>query len=770
MFMRRACQPVFRLIPALLVLLAASGTAFADPPGRVARLSHVGGDVSMRPAGLDDWTDARINRPLIAGDNLHTDRASRVEMEIGGATIRLDERTSFGMLDLDDDIAQVELTEGTLSLTVRRIFEGQSYEVDTPTLALVIDQVGQYRIDIAPDGSSTMVTVIDGGADVYGSNNSSFRVRDGFAYRFYDTRLEDYETLDLPRQDDFDRWCYERAERYERSPSRRYVSDEVIGYADLDDYGSWSTNRDYGAVWYPTRVEVDWAPYRDGHWAWIDPWGWTWVDNAPWGFAPSHYGRWAFVGNRWGWLPCPRNVRPVYAPALVAFVGGGGFSVTISSGGPVGWFPLGPRDVYVPWYRGSRDYFNRVNIRNTTIINNTYITNVYNDYSRGRPIDNFNYAYRRNDRAFTAVSHDAFINARAVQRSRVQVNQAQLARSQVVSRVQMTPTPRSFVGGSVERGGGRAVRAESFDRQVIARREPALRRMDAQSRIQAITRNDNQPLAASEMRELSARRPQADAQRDRRIKVVGEGDRATAAAPRALPQRNATERGRVERAAGAGRGDRSDAEVRAKPAARGTEATTPVRPATGRSKPLREESPADRERRDSTIRAPRPVERTKPQDREVQQRPLERATPQERESRQGPLERREQPVRPVPQSTPQREVAPQREIRQRQEAPQRELQQREIRERPPVQYREAPQRAQPQMAPREMPQREIRERPPQPSPAIQQRSAPQPVAPREIQQRQQRSAPVEPQRAGRPAPKDDQDKDNKDERKRRDRN
>ncbi|MCB1578726.1 MAG: hypothetical protein KDI81_15720, partial [Xanthomonadales bacterium] len=743
MFMRRACPPVFRLIPALFVLLAASGAALADPPGRVARLSHVGGEVSMRPAGLEDWTAARINRPLIAGDSLYTDRASRVEMEIGAATLRLDERTSFGLLDLDDDIAQVELTEGTLSLTVRRIFEGQSYEVDTPTLALVIDEVGQYRIDIAPDGSSTMVTVIDGSADVYGSDNSSFRVRDGFAYRFYDTRLEDYETLDLPRQDDFDRWCYERAERYERSPSRRYVSDEVIGYADLDDYGTWSTTSDYGAVWYPSRVEVDWAPYRDGHWAWIDPWGWTWVDNAPWGFAPSHYGRWAFVGNRWGWLPCPRNVRPVYAPALVAFVGGGGFSVTISSGGPVGWFPLGPRDVYVPWYRGSRDYFNRVNIRNTTIINNTYITNVYNDYSRGRPVDNFNYAYRRNDRAFTAVSHDAFINARAVQRSRVQVNQAQLARSQVVSRVQMTPTPRSFVGGSAERGGGRAVRSESFERQVIARRKPATGRMDAQSRIQAISRNDNQPLAASEMRELSARRPQADAQRDRRIKVVGEGNRAAATAPRPLPQRNATDRGRVERAAGT--------EVRGKPAARGTEATPPVRPATSRVQPTRQDSTVDRERRDSPVRAPRPVERATPQQREVPQRPPERATPQEREVRQRPVERREQPVRPVPQS------APQREIRPRQEAPQRELPQREIRERPPVQSREVPQRSQPQMAPREMPQRQIRERPVQPNPVIQQRSAPQPAAPREIQQRQPRNAPAAPQRAERPAQKDDQD-------------
>ncbi|MEO8544780.1 MAG: DUF6600 domain-containing protein, partial [Burkholderiaceae bacterium] len=313
-----------------------------DPPSRVARLSYVTGDVSMQPAGIEEWSEAHLNRPLITGDSLYTDRASRVELEVGAATLRLDERTTFRLLNLDDSAAQVELTGGTLNLTVRHVFEGQTYEVDTPTLALVIDQPGQYRIDIAPKGDSTMVSVIDGDGEVYGRDNASFQIRQGESYRFYDSQLKDYEVLDLPRQDDFDQWCSERADRYERSPSRRYVSEDTIGYADLDDYGSWSSAATYGSIWYPSRVEADWTPYRNGHWSWIDPWGWTWVDDAPWGFAPSHYGRWAYVESRWGWVPGPRNVRPIYAPALVAFVGGGGFSVSVSSGGPVGWFPLGP--------------------------------------------------------------------------------------------------------------------------------------------------------------------------------------------------------------------------------------------------------------------------------------------------------------------------------------------------------------------------------------------------------------------------------------------
>ncbi len=783
MLMSRVCLPMIRAIPALLLLAAASGPAFADPPSRVVRLSYVSGDVSLQPAGIDEWVEARINRPLTTGDSLYADRASRVEMEIGAATVRLDERTSFRVLNLDDDIAQIELTDGTLNLIVRRVFEGQSYEVDTPTLALVIDQPGQYRVDVAPRGDSTMVSVIDGGALVYGQNNASYRVRDGQSYRFYDSSLTDYEVFDLPRQDDFDRWCFERADRYRNSPSRRYVSEEVIGYADLDDYGTWSTAPSYGSVWYPSRVDAGWAPYRNGHWSWIDPWGWTWVDDAPWGFAPFHYGRWAYVGSRWGWIPGPRAVRPIYAPALVAFVGGSNFSVSISSGGPVGWFPLGPRDVYVPWYGGSRTYFNNINVRNTTIINNTYITNVYNDYSRGRPVTNFNYAYRDNNRAFTAISRDAFVNARSVERSRVQVAQAQLARGQVMSRIEVAPTPRSFVGGSVARNsGGRAVREATFDRQVIARTAPPARSVDAQTRIQAISRNNNQPLAASEMRDLSARKPQAE-RGERRIQVVG-GERSSTP-PQALPQRGAadargdsersgrirstdgreagapTPAARSERSTGYPRGSterapRADDNARTRPEAGDSPSLRGGR--TIRSEDAARPPAAAREpatRRDSaptTVRAPirteaegnNRLQRSEGGEQPVRGRNIQ---PQPVEERSAPVREQRAPVierRAVPQREPQ-DAAP-----QRQSAPQQ---------------RDYPQqRATPERVPREVQ--------PRSAPAPQAQPQPREIQQREVQQRPQRTAP--PQRADPPPANDkreqkNDDEDNKDERKRRER-
>ncbi|MEO7936563.1 MAG: DUF6600 domain-containing protein [Dokdonella sp.] len=746
MFNRHLSRFCVCLVPAVL-LFAAAGQALADPPSRVARLSYTRGDVSMQPAGIQEWSEARLNRPLITGDSLYTDRASRAEMEVGAATLRLDERSSFRLLNLDDSAAQVELTAGTLNLTVRQVYEGQTYEVDTPTLALVIDQPGEYRIDIAPKGESTMVSVIDGDGEVYGRDNASFQIRQGESYRFYDSQLKDYEVLDLPRQDDFDQWCSDRADRYARSPSRRYVSEDTIGYADLDEYGSWSSAASYGSIWYPTRVDAGWTPYRNGHWSWIDPWGWTWVDDQPWGFAPSHYGRWAYVGSRWGWVPGPRNVRSIYAPALVAFVGGGGFSVSISSGGPVGWFPLGPSDVYVPWYQGSRNYFNNINSRNTTIINNTYISNVYNDYSRGQTINNFDYAYRNDQRAYTAVSRDTFINARSVERSRVQVNQSLLAQGRVVSRIEVAPTARSFVGGGAARGdGGRNVQRATFDRQVIARTAPPARRLDAQERIRAISRNDNQPLAVAEMRELSASRPNANARQARRVEVVGGNRPASTATPirsrddtnsrstrsNNSPSRVETNSGRTPENSRIERGrDGANSNTVRAPRVDNSERTSPsVQPRTA----------IDREQRSDRSASPRqPVERdnsSRTISAPEQRRPATiRANPQAVERNREETGRGQGADRQPRREIQQREAAPQqerREMQQREAAPQQER--REIQQRQPAPQQERREIQQRQPAP----QQERREMQPRPTPQLQQAPVVQQRQP--VQKPQQRKA------------------------------
>ncbi|MBN8738478.1 MAG: hypothetical protein BGP24_11175 [Lysobacterales bacterium 69-70] len=524
---------------ALLVLVGTVAQAdYVDPPSRVARLSFTRGEVSFSPAGEDQWVTAMRNRPLIRGDRLWTDRGARAELQAGNATFRLDEGSSLQILNLDDRTAQLEVTQGTLNLRVRRIYADQIFEVDTPTLAFVISRPGEYRIDVDPRGRHTTVAVWDGGGEAHGER-ANFRIREGEAIRFYDTRLQDYEAFDIPRPDDFDRFCMDRDQRFDRSTSRRYVSEDLIGYSDLDDYGSWSEITEYGNVWFPSRVAVDWAPYRDGRWIWQDPWGWTWVDAADWGFAPFHYGRWVHVRNRWGWIPGPVSVRPVYAPALVAFVGGSNFSISVSTGRPIGWFPLGPREVYVPPYRASRNYFTNVNITNT-VINNTYITNVYNDYSGGRDMRRLNYLNRDVAGAVTAVSSDAFVNSRSVRQQMVAVNRDVAARAEVTPIAAFAPNARSVIGS--ERAATAKPQREVFERAVVARTAPPAAPVPFAERQAVLERSPGRGISDDAMANLRTPRGGPAAQAPERIRVVGDGAANTRSADAERVERGGPQR------------------------------------------------------------------------------------------------------------------------------------------------------------------------------------------------------------------------------------
>jgi hypothetical protein len=443
--------------------------AYDDPPGRVARLSNMYGSVSYSPGGEDAWSGALRNRPVIRGDRLWTDRDGRAELQFGGGTMRMSHDTSFEILELDDRTMQMQVSQGTVDLRLRRVSTGHAYEIDTPTLAFVATRRGRYRVEVDPDGQSTTVVVFEGEGTAFG-DDAHFPLHGGDAVVFYDADLRDYEQIDVPRLDAFDRYVNDRDRRWERSVSARYVGADVIGYADLDDYGDWGTHDDYGAVWYPRRVGAGWAPYREGHWAWQEPWGWTWVDDQPWGFAPSHYGRWAFISSRWGWIPGPRNQRAVYAPALVAFIGGRNFSIGVGGGSPIGWFPLGPREVYVPPYRASEAYFTRVNVTNT-VVNVTTITNVYNNYASGATsLAPIVYANRSIPGALTAVPVDAFVNARSVQQAAIRIDGATSARGELLRRAAFAPSARS-VTGAAPAATGRPAQQVS-ERRVVARLAP----------------------------------------------------------------------------------------------------------------------------------------------------------------------------------------------------------------------------------------------------------------------------------------------------------
>ena len=469
----RACAATLLLCAAgVLQAQTASDTA-GDPPDRVARLSYMEGDVGLLPSGAQDWGEAGINRPLTTGDRLSSSTGARAELELDGAALRLDGGTDVGFLQLDDQLAQLELTQGTLNLTVRQLDDGQSYEIDTPTVALVVDHPGSFRVDVGADGQATRVTAFDGNATVYGENDAQRLVVAGRSYRFADSALADVAVEDIAGGDEFDAWSDERDRRYADSESRRYVSDDVIGYQDLDQYGDWSSDPEYGQVWYPAHVDTGWAPYRDGHWAWVGPWGWTWVDDAPWGFAPYHYGRWAWRSRGWCWVPGPIGWRPVYAPALVAFVGGNHWRASIGSGAPIGWYPLGPGEVYDPWYRGSRRYYTRINVTNIHVHDRVVSERVdrrYRDWHRGiaPPVRAL---HGKGPRGFTAVPARNFADADRVQRHRLNIDPDKLAGARLLGRTATPrPTPHSFAPARPPKAG--ALPAQGFRRAVVARHAP----------------------------------------------------------------------------------------------------------------------------------------------------------------------------------------------------------------------------------------------------------------------------------------------------------
>ncbi len=210
-----------------------------------------------------------------------------------------------------------------------------------------------------------------------------------------------------PPPDDLDNWSAGLDYAYRNSISARYVSPYMVGYSDLDANGSWVQEGEYGPVWYPNAGR-GWRPYSVGHWAYVAPWGYTWIDDAPWGYAPFHYGRWVVVRGRWGWVPGPPAVRPVYSPALVAFVGGPNFSIGIGGGGVAAWFPLGVGEPFVPWYQCTPRYARNVNVSN---VNVNYIRN--QDVAR-----NFN-VFVNNTRTVTNVTNITVNNITYVNRTQV---------------------------------------------------------------------------------------------------------------------------------------------------------------------------------------------------------------------------------------------------------------------------------------------------------------------------------------------------------------
>ena len=398
---------------------------------------------------------------------------------------------------LDDHSVQLSVPQGSMILRLSAFTPGDGHEIDTPNAAVVPGAIGDYRVDVSPNGLTTTVTVWSGTAEVT-SAGSSFALMAKQVATIQGDSTPTYNVAQATSSDAFDSWSQSRDER-EDGAERRYVSSDMSGVEDLDQFGSWDNDADNGPIWYPTTVAPGWAPYYTGHWAWTGPWGWTWIDDAPWGWAPYHYGRWAYKGNRWGWCP-GRVIAPVvYAPALVVFVGGSGWTggAAFGPGGGVAWFPLGPGEVYRPPYHVSDPYLRRVNV--TTVTNVTNITNITN-------VTNVTYRNRSVPGAVVAVSHETFVSTGYVNRSAVRIPAAELERAPIIGTGPMiVPTQASLV----YRGTSRVVvpPAAIQRRTVVALHAPPPAPVPFSVQVKAVESNGGRPLTTQQVTSLRASTP-----------------------------------------------------------------------------------------------------------------------------------------------------------------------------------------------------------------------------------------------------------------------
>jgi hypothetical protein len=403
-----------------------------DPPPQAGRLSIVNGNVSIQPAGNQDWGQAYLNYPIGPGDRIYTDADGRAEIEVGQTYVRVGPNSDVTFVDFNSQAITFGAAQGALHIHTRSLWQGQSLYVQTPSGTSTVTGPADFRVDIYPNQQTAIFTSFNGYLNISGANDFGMDTQPGQALELVGTNPVYPQWLQPAGPDDLDNWSERRDAQIARAVSYRYVSPDAPGVEDLDAYGQWSPGTEYGDMWFPS-VQPGWEPYHNGHWVDHEPWGWVWVEDEPWGYAPFHYGRWANYHGRWGWIPGSREEHSVWSPALVAFAGGAGLSI---------WFPLGPGEPYRPWYPCSPRYVDQVNITNIRETNIVHVQKTYVNVVNVTNVTNVTYVNRT---AATAVRQQDFASGRSVAQVAVRVDPQQMAHAQVLAKPLVAPTHEALI-------------------------------------------------------------------------------------------------------------------------------------------------------------------------------------------------------------------------------------------------------------------------------------------------------------------------------------
>jgi hypothetical protein len=428
------------LLPIAYVAAAQESDA-DDPPAEAGRISYVSGNVSIQPVTSDQWGQAYPNLPLGPGDRIFTDNDGRAEIQIGRTYVRIGPNSDVTLVDDSQFNINFGVAQGAVRLHSFGLWQRQLVDISTPNGNAEFAQQGDLRIDVIPNDGASVFTNLGQFADITAAGNYRQELDYGQSLEIAGSNPVYPQWLQPAGPDDLDAWSQDRDQRMANVASYNYVSPDIEGAADLDSSGDWQPQTDFGAMWFPRNVPADWEPYHNGHWINRDPWGWVWVEDESWGYAPFHYGRWARYNNRWGWVPGPVNVRPVWSPALVVFAGGGGGGVGLSV-----WFPLGPGEAYRPWYRCSPRYIDRVNITNIREAPRVHVERSYVNIVNVTNVTNVTYVNRT---YVTAMHQNDFASGRQVRDVAVRVDPREMQQMRPLAQPQVAAPSRPIISRPV---------------------------------------------------------------------------------------------------------------------------------------------------------------------------------------------------------------------------------------------------------------------------------------------------------------------------------
>lgn len=302
-------------------------------PVRMARFSYLSGSVTWRPDHGTEWANATLNMPLREGAEVWVGDGGRAELQFDdGSVVRFGSgavatlQTLFS--DSQGEFTEIKLTDGLASMDLRT--DHSIFQLDTPKGA--IKSTGPSRVRVGVD-DDVEIGIREGSAALDGVGGKvTLHAGD---YVDITPNATNFEIEPLPGEDTWDKFTDERHALLSHQDPNLPENLRFMG-GDLDQYGSWKQDSDYGQVWAPQEPE-GWSPYTAGRWVWCDPFGWTWVGAEPWGWAPYHYGSW--VHRHWGWAWVPGPVHQYWSPGVVNFC---------ETDGVVCWTPLAPFECRYP--------------------------------------------------------------------------------------------------------------------------------------------------------------------------------------------------------------------------------------------------------------------------------------------------------------------------------------------------------------------------------------------------------------------------------------